>query len=125
MRHASRLAAPGVAFLVLVAGACSSDDASDVILVGSKEYVLTCTAVKDDLLSPPEKGSYRPAGGGDSTDVSVHAIESLEKEEIIAVTGAPEVLCSGSAHPGAGVAFSSKTDFDTVNSKVSPLAKPN
>ncbi len=54
-------------------------------------------------------------------DVSVHSVEGLPADDIVAVTGPAGVICPDSEEPGNGVAFSSRTDIDTVNREIAPF----
>lgn len=100
---------------------CSAGDASGVVMLGSEEYVVTCSSVREDARSEPQQVEYRPAGGGDSVNVTAHKLDGLSEDEIVAVTGPADVLCADASNPGSGVAFSSKMGIETVNQEIEPL----
>jgi len=110
-----------VVTIACIGAGCSAGDASDVVMVDSDEYVLTCSSVREEARSDSRKAEYRPADGGATVEVAVHSVEGLPAENIVAVTGPEDVLCSDSGDPGDGVAFSSRTDIDTVNREIAPF----
>jgi len=82
---------------------------------------VTCSDVREDVLSGPADAEYRPAGGGRETTVTIHTLRGLPRDEIVGVTGPRDVICAEGDTPGSGVAFSFDTDIETVNKKIEPL----
>jgi hypothetical protein len=113
---------------VIGEGECEEGgDCPDIVTREGTEYVLMfqCDPVPAGLRRTPRDGVIMPAlSGASKRDVSTYAISGIPADEVIAVEGPSDVVCPTGPVPGAGVAFSSKTDAETTARRIRTIIQP-